>query len=226
MIPSHHSIRLRHGLILACPLDGTDCQDVGPARLTPTVTGSPTIVDGPFGPAVSFDGSSQYVTYPASEGLKLGVRSEWSFAGWFKATNTAALRYIIQVGSTTSFVLYIFHLTSTALRIGQAGSGSDITTTNTTVVNEWWHVAMRGYALKVDSVLTRGSDGRRIVDSLSQTAQAGYTSSAADGQGVIIGANRVTSVSSHWLGALSRIALWNRALNNRELLACASWAMN
>lgn len=226
MISSHHSVRLRHGLIFAAPLDGVDCQDVGPARLTPTVTGSLTTVDGPFGPAVSFDGAS-YATYPASEGLKLGVRAEWSFAGWFQATNTAAARYIIQVGSTTSFVLYILHLTSTAVRIGQAGSAySDITATNTTVVNEWWHVAMRGYANKIDSILTRGSDGRRIVDSLSQTAQAGYTSNAADGKGVIIGANRVTSVSDHWLGALSRIALWNRALNNPELLACATWPMN
>ena len=225
MISSHHSVRLRHGLIFAAPLDGVDCQDVGPARLTPTVTGSLTTVDGPFGPAVSFDGAS-YATYPASEGLKLGVRAEWSFAGWFQATNTAAARYIIQVGSTTSFVLYILHLTSTAVRIGQAGSATDITNTNPTVVNEWWHVAMRGYALKVDSILTRGSDGRRIVDSLYQTAQAGYTSSAADGQGVIIGANRLPWVDDHWLGALSRIALWNRALNNRELLACATWPMN
>lgn len=225
MISSHHSVRLRHGLIFAAPLDGVDCQDVGPARLTPTVTGSLTTVDGPFGPAVSFDGAS-YATYPASEGLKLGVRAEWSFAGWFQATNTAAARYIIQVGSTTSFVLYIRHLPSTAVRIGQAGSATDITTTQTTVVNEWWHVAMRGYANKIDSILTRGSDGRRIVDSLSQTAQAGYTSSAADGQGVIIGANRISWVDDHWLGALSRIALWNRALNNRELLACATWPMN
>jgi len=130
------------------------------------------------------------------------------------------------VGSTSSFVLYILHLTSTAVRIGQKGSGSDITNTNTTVVNEWWHVAMRGYSQKVDSIITRGSDGRRIVDTLSQTAQAGYTSSAADGQGVIIGANRVTSVSNQWLGALARVALWNRALTNRELSACATWAMN
>lgn len=225
MISSHHSVRLRHGLIFAAPLDGVDCQDVGPARLTPTVTGSLTTVDGPFGPAVSFDGAS-YATYPASEVLKLGIRAEWSFAAWFNATNTAASRYIIQVGSTSSFVLYILHLTSTAVRIGQAGSGSDITTTNTTVVNEWWHVAMRGYSQKVDSIITRGSDGRRIVDTLSQTAQAGYTSSAADGQGVIIGANRVTSVSNQWLGALARVALWNRALTNRELSACATWAMN
>lgn len=225
MISSHHSVRLRHGLIFAAPLDGVDCQDVGPARLTPTVTGSLTTVDGPFGPAVSFDGAS-YATYPASEVLKLGIRAEWSFAAWFNATNTAASRYIIQVGSTSSFVLYILHLTSTAVRIGQAGSGSDITNTNSTVVNEWWHVAMRGYSQKVDSIITRGSDGRRIVDTLSQTAQAGYTSSAADGQGVIIGANRVTSVSNQWLGALARVALWNRALTNRELSACATWAMN
>lgn len=225
MISSHHSVRLRHGLIFAAPLDGVDCQDVGPARLTPTVTGSLTTVDGPFGPAVSFDGAS-YATYPASEVLKLGIRAEWSFAAWFNATNTAASRYIIQVGSTSSFVLYILHLTSTAVRIGQNGSGSDITNTNATVVNEWWHVAMRGYSQKVDSIITRGSDGRRIVDTLSQTAQAGYTSSAADGQGVIIGANRVTSVSNQWLGALARVALWNRALTNRELSACATWAMN
>ena len=105
---------------------------------------------------------------PHRRGLKLGVRAEWSFAGWFQATNTAAARYIIQVGSTTSFVLYILHLTSTAVRIGQAGSAySDITATNTTVVNEWWHVAMRGYAkqnrLDFDARLRWSEDRRQPV---------------------------------------------------------------
>ena len=218
-------LRFSSGLVLACPLSDTSCSDAGPLHLAPTVTGSPTTVDGPFGPSVSFDGSSQYVTYPANEGLKMGVRPEWSFSAWFRATDAAANRYIVQVGSTSDFVFYALHLTATNVRIGQKGSAQDYVSTSAAAVNEWWHVAMRGYALKVDSILTRGSDGRRIVDRQDQTAQAGYTSSAANGQGLIIGAGRVTSVSNHWLGALSRVAMWNRSLNDAELLAASSWSM-
>ena len=214
---------LRYGLVFAAPLDDASCADVGPLRLSPTITGSPTSVDsGPFGKAVSFNGTTDYVRYPAHEACKLGTRFGWSLAFWVYTNSIASVRMLFEIANTSGQCFDALVLTNPAIRFQQRGSASDICSTENFTNTTWYHYACRGSAMQIRVIRTDLS-GAQFNETLTNTAQAGYTSNAQDGAGITIGATVVTTPAQFHSGYASRVAMWNRCLTDSELALTHKW---
>ncbi len=127
------------GLLGYWPMEetsGTSVADVVGSN-TGTATGT-TIVDGPYGKARNFNGSSDYLSVASVSGLSLG-NTVFSTEMWIKPTATPTTRqWPLLLGDASAGNLHISYNTSGTISLGVWNGGE---CSVTPVVGAWNHVA-------------------------------------------------------------------------------------
>ena len=212
--------RIRDGMALACPLDSTACSDVGPLKLTPTVTGALSTVDGPFGTALSFGGTSR-AQFADDQSAHLGITNAWSASLFWYRNATTAYHVAIARSTNGTYNWELQAITGTTNFQAWQNDGTRSGNTFATTSAEWHWTAVRGYQRRLESVTRNLATG---AEESFYTVVANQAT-ANDSNGIAVG-GLVGSTSFGWNGYLARVAFWSRALTDREMYALQYWPMN
>jgi len=173
-------------------------------NFTLTPNGTPSVqAFSPFNSTVTtpvtyswwFDGSGDYVTWPAVT-VGAGV---FTFECWFNSTNFGASQTLFGPNGTTNGGFGINVVNSTTIGIDRYGVSADNFTVPTMSTNTWYHIAVVRNASNVTTVFLNGvrsSTGTvTIAYTFGDVAAVGYTSSAVNRYffGAISNARYVTS---------------------------------
>jgi len=107
----------------------------------PTVYGSPELVAGKHGSALSFDGADDYLELPS----RMGDSTDFSFAGWVKWGGGANWQRVFDFGTGTNAFLFLSPKAgNNALRftIKNGGAEQQLNHTAALPVDVWTHVAV------------------------------------------------------------------------------------
>lgn len=106
--------------------------------------GAPEWVEGKFGKALWFNGSSDYVAAPDSESLDINGE-QLSIVAWINGEGWPAANHVVRkVADGDTSAIYILRVQPETVRIYLNTGGEDEITDGVTVLplNEWTHVAM------------------------------------------------------------------------------------
>jgi PKD repeat protein len=106
--------------------------------------GAPQWVDGKFGKALWFNGSTDYVAAPDSESLDING-DQLSIVAWINGEDWPAANHVVRkVADGDTSAIYILRVQPDTVRIYLNTGGGDEITDGVTVlpVDEWTHVAM------------------------------------------------------------------------------------
>jgi len=106
--------------------------------------GQPKWIDGKFGKALWFNGSTDYIAAPDSESLDINT-DQLSIVAWINGEGWPAANHVVRkVADGDTSAVYILRVQPETVRIYLNTGGGDEITDGTTVlpVNEWIHVAM------------------------------------------------------------------------------------
>lgn len=217
---------VRQGLVSYWPLDvdnGGTTPDLAFGNDLTAVNG-PAVVEGKFGSAFSFNGTSQYLTTSheftdyAVKGLPIYVAGAYTVSLWVKGAAQTA-KYLFAEGSTTSanplFLLQTGQQSANNAKADvfiRANGGTTLLNHpfSSAVVfdNTWHHIAW------VDD---RGV-GRLYVDGvLSLATNYTYSPGSFSMNTTTIGALVRSSVGGYFAGAIDEVAIWERVLTPEEI---------
>ncbi|MHC4675808.1 MAG: LamG domain-containing protein [Planctomycetota bacterium] len=125
--------------------------------------GQPKWVDGKFGKALWFNGSTDYIAAPDSETLDINA-DQLSIVAWINGEGWPAANHVVRkVADGDTSAVYILRVQPETVRIYLNTGGGDEITNGATVlpVNEWIHVAMIYDGEEVRVYVNGGLDGSK-----------------------------------------------------------------
>ena len=125
--------------------------------------GAPQWVDGKFGKALQFNGSTDYVAAPDSESLDING-DQLSIVAWINGEDWPAANHVVRkVADGDTSAIYILRVQPDTVRIYLNTGGGDEITDGVTVlpVDEWTHVAMVYNGAEVQVYVNGELDGSK-----------------------------------------------------------------
>lgn len=167
-----------------------------------TINGKIERVEGKFGSALKFDGSSTYVEVPYSESLSLSKK--FSFAVWVNhATAMVSARVIASQGLSWEFVTHGDQVTTRRYYVifneNEQGNGF-----MPIRENRWMHLAFTWDGKTIKFYYNGKPDGEAFFNLALPDTQ----------EPLRIGAGQH---GENWLGLIDEVKLWNRALTDLEV---------
>jgi len=184
--------------------------DVGTGGNNGTLVGSPSIVAGKIGQAVSLNGTSQDMT--VADNNSLSVTTGITLAGWVKVTDLTDYRYLFEKDSgssgTREYQLYINKTSGILTFVVQTATGGGQVIYNSTSgvsAGSWAHVAITYDGANIRSYINGVADA---------TVTPCTTSFGNTTRPLTIGYG-----GSTWYmkGLLDDLRLYNRALSGAEI---------
>ena len=200
-------------------ISGTTVKDVSGSGNNGTMVNGPTPVAGVLGQALSFNGTSQYVTTANSPVISAG----YTMATWFKTTTSyTGTNWVALIGTSAQFS----GAGSFEIAVGNAGGGIGAD-------NGAFLFFLNGASTYVNYSATALNDGKWHLLVGGRTA-AGYPFISIDGETPIVGSTAVTgsvtenpwyigakndsgSTASYFNGSLDDVRIYNRALSATEV---------
>ena len=184
------------------------------ARARYTVTGAPTIVESPWGLAMSFDGTNDYVTLKDSEEFLLRFDNgtqDFSIAAWVR-TDTAGTQFIFDKRDGNGDGWLFFQDASSFISLIL----DNVTVVGATEINDGlWH--------SVIASIDRSGNGQMYLDGVPDGAAVAINGNVmATTVLPRIGARSFTAAVTHWTGDLAGMVIWDRTLAAEEALALAT----
>ena len=176
-----------------------------------TIEGGAEWVDGMFGKALNFDGSTGFVQIPFRESLRVLNQGDFSFAAWYMAneipsedkhvlqqedengTGRAWIRIVENTGDITTFL-----------------GGQETSAGISIEANKWFHTAV---------VVTEGGDTDTIQlyvngEPAGNIAQIGMEDCEGDFR---IGTHKPPLDRAYWDGIIDEVVIFNTALSQAEI---------
>ena len=181
-----------------------------------TIIGSPAQVPGKLNQALSFNGSTQYISSPALSPTEF--YNSVSVAAWIKTTNNSRYEAILSKYSASgSGAGYLFR-TDPNGNLEMLLGGADIsfgssTAVDTTKINDgfWHHVA---------AVITIGQDVKFYVDGNFSSATVIHSLANGDAAAnLTLAWNAFVAFGNPFTGSLDEVQVYNRALASTEVNA-------
>ena len=175
-----------------------------------SIKGAPALVDGKFGKALKFNGTSDWVEVPHAPILT--VEKSVTVMAWINAErhtgpNDARWQGILSKGNSPRSYSFYTESPSECLHFS-AGGGS--VCDGKIALNEWQHVVGQ-----VDNGTHRyWLNGKKVGESGGKSALPG----AADTSVVYVGTS-AEGASRLFLGLIDEVRIWNRALSEAEVIA-------
>jgi hypothetical protein len=207
---------LPNGITAYYPLDtgvGDQAYDSGASARNGTLQNSPTWTTGQIGGALSFNGTSQYVSTSAS----FTNPSAFTLELWFKTNTSAGGRLIgfgdAATGASTNADRTIYMTNAGNLKFGvDPGTKHYVTSTSTYNNNAWHHVAATfgsgGMHLYVDGASSGTPD--------SNTSAGNYTGYWRMAYDTLSGWNSAPT-SNYFSGNLDEVKIYSRELSATEV---------
>ena len=189
------------------PLNG-DLKNYGLASFdSATNNGATSVYTGKLGQCYSFNGSSNYLYYPASSS-PINIK-EYSLAFWIYSTSTTATQDIISCRTAVGSGISIF-LISGKVRWDIGGNTIQWTTTYSYPANKWFHVAFT-YDGTTAKMYVNGQYSQSYTTSAVSSTYLGNTvsfgSSQANGSGY----------GNYLNGRLNDIRIYDHCLSAKEV---------
>ena len=192
---------------------GTTITDTSGNANTGTLTGAGvTRIDGRFGRALSFDGSSGNVTVPHSASINL--TSSFTISAWVNATSLTGYRTIL-IKEVTGGCGYWLQTAGNQISSGFYSAGickDHVTASANLQTGRWHHVAAvfddaaNAYRIYLDGSLISTHSETGTITPNSQSLVLGQTGYAAGNY-------------ERWHGAIDEVRIYNRALAQAEIQA-------
>ncbi len=189
---------------------GTTTADSSSYGNTGTINGTPDWVTGQFGDALTFDGSSNYVSIPANSHMEV-EGNEFTISAWINLANISSDQTIIaNGGSSYGFGLVILSGGSGVSLYKIGVTGQTVTYTHTFSTGTWYHiVAVQHFSSPGNpsfvEVFVNGVSIGTNNDANAYTSSSGQTISIGYGP------------SGFFNGSLDDVRVYNRALSNQEI---------
>ncbi|MFC4118968.1 LamG-like jellyroll fold domain-containing protein [Nonomuraea zeae] len=197
------------GLVAGYGMDeGTGVSVADSSGQNNTGTGtSTTVVDGKYGKALSFDGTSSWVTVPDTASLRL--TTGMTLSAWVNPASVANWRSVVGKELGTGGVSYTLYASNGAAPSGWAqdapGSSATVDGMSPLSVNTWSHLA-----------LTYDGAALRLFVNGQQVAQTDFSGSLySDGSPLRIGGNQIWREYFH--GLIDEVRVYNRAQSAAEI---------
>ena len=196
-------------LKLYLPFDetsGATAHDLSGNGNTGTVTGA-TIVDGVFGKARSFNGSSDYVSVPDTAALR--IIGDLTLEAWIYTTDLTVLNTIFAKEYLHEFMLQV--LPDGEMRFGHGDGTMESVypvAAGTILINHWYHVAV------VRNIATTKIYG--YVNGILQLSPSYTTTPTAGTVAVTLGRQPVT-YNRWFVGKIDEPRIYSRALSADEI---------
>jgi hypothetical protein len=187
---------------------GTLANDASGSGNTGTITGATWTTAGRFGSALSFNGTSNWVTVPDAPILDL--TSAFTIEAWIYASTISGWRTVVlkEAPNSLAYGLYSGNGSSRPSGWAQVG-GRDyfVNATANLVANTWTHVA---YTYD-------GTTLRMFVNGTQVSTAAGPTALAVSAGALRIGGNAVWG--EYFSGRIDEVRIYNRALTAAQIQA-------
>ena len=174
------------------------------------INGAPELVDGKFGKALKFNGTSDWIEVPHDPVLT--VTESVTVMAWINAErhmgpNNQRWQGILAKGNSPRS--YSFYTESPSECMHFVAGGGSVCQTKIPL-NEWQHVVAQ-----LDSGTHRyWLNGENIYESGGKSASPG----AADASNVFVGTT-AEGANRRFLGLIDEVRIWNRALTEEEVIA-------
>ena len=168
--------------------------------------GAPKWVDGVFGKALWFNGSTDYVAAPDSESLDING-DELSIVAWINGEGWPAANHVVRkVADGDTSAIYILRVQPETVRIYLNTGGADEITDGATVLplNEWTHVAMVYDGAEVRVYVDGELDGSK--------PQAGEVRQSDNELRIGRG-----EPAGYFLGSIDEVAIFGSALTEEDI---------
>lgn len=191
-------------------LDGDMTIDHSQYENNGNINGAPELVDGKFGKALKFNGTSDWIEVPHDPVLT--VTESVTVMAWINAErhmgpNNQRWQGILAKGNSPRS--YSFYTESPSECMHFVAGGGSVCQTKIPL-NEWQHVVAQ-----LDSDTHRyWLNGENIYESGSKSAPPG----AADTSNVFVGTT-AEGANRRFLGLIDEVRIWNRALTEEEVIA-------
>ena len=201
---------------------GSTILDSSPDRFNGTMTGGATPTTGIINQALSFNGGSSGIAFPAESLTDL--TGNLSLALWVKTSNNASLQALISrysaAGLEYGYLLRTTPAGHVELRVGgnnnSAGTGVNLTDTSSLINDGLWH--------HVAAVISVGQGVSFYIDgSLSSTVSWNIIARSG-GYPLQIGSNNYAPYGISLVGSLDDVRIYNRALQPFEIAILANSA--
>ena len=206
-----YSYAFRDNIVAAWPLDeesGNDIPDASGKGNNGELIGGAEWIEGKFGNALHFDGSSNYIEVPFDESLKVINQGDFTFATWLKPDVISRKQCVFQQadGNGTGRTWLFIEASDNEIRsfLGGAPTRSGIIVE----VEEWYHVSV---------VVTEG-EGTDTVQLYvnGEPEGAPFQSAMEDCEGVfLIGCCK--NLGNFTDGVIDDVVLINKALGEDEI---------
>ncbi len=173
------------------------------------INGTPELVDGKFGKAMKFNGTTDWVEVPHDDILT--VETSVTVMAWINAErhmgpNNQRWQGILAKGNSPRS--YSFYTESPSECMHFVAGGGSVCTTKIPL-NEWQHVVAQ-----LDSGTHRyWLNGENIFESGGKSASPG----TADTSNVFVGTT-AEGANRRFLGLIDEVRIWNRALSEEEVI--------
>ena len=181
-------------------------------KLTATVTGGPTYVEGKVGQAIKFDGARDYIMVESSFDLP-----EYTAALWFRVDGGSAERDLLSIyDSAGNHGVLVEARTNGALRflhrapVGTQG-GTDLYSNFTYTDGAWYHAAV----VKSAETMTLYIDGMPAVSAANATQ---FDQALTR---LTLGVLKHDNLTRYLPGAVDEVYLYSRALSEAEIAGLA-----
>ena len=175
--------------------------------------GSPAFVQGKFGKARSFNGSSDYLTMGTNASLAFGSGS-FSFGAWVKTSDAGNYKTIISKGASNSGAAYRYYnrieATTGAFHASIAdGANEQNISCGSGFADGQWHYAMT-VVDRSSQLIINYIDGKSVCS--ASTSSVGNINSSQDFRVGVLG-----TMGYYFLGTIDEAIALNRALTASEI---------
>ncbi len=168
----------------------------------------PTWVSGRHAKALSFDGSSSYVTGVGTTLPNVGASANVTVSAWIKPTSTSGTKTIFNKGLSGSCFNYGMVLINGVLTARNTGNDYSVQS-GTVPANAWTFV----------TIVFNGSGATGYINGvLSSTNASGFTTSCGDTHWMI-GARAYNALSEFFPGSIDDVRVYTRALTAGQVTA-------
>ena len=165
-----------------------------------TIVGKPKAVEGKFGEALEFNGSSDYVEAPDDKSLQLW--ESYTLEAWIYQKESRSSRIIDKITAGTADGPHLDTHPGTILR---SCAGACISSNTNYSLDEWHHVVMTFDDGDVKFYLDASEDG------------GGSAPSPLSGNSLPLRIAADSNAQNLFLGIIDEVRIYNRALNEKEV---------